>query len=71
MLLFEIYCHHKSAVEATQIYLPKTYEECKVGDGTCKNNQISEKETRNHVLDRSKRPFRLLPLNNHLYVIEK
>lgn len=71
MLLFQIYSHHKSTVEATTNPFPSSCDENKVGDGTCTNNQISEKETGDDVLDRPKRPFRLLPLKNNLYVIEK
>jgi len=71
MLLFQIYSHHKNTVEATRISPSKSCDEYNVGDRTCMNNQISENETGNQVLDRPKRPFRLLPLNNNLYVIEK
>jgi len=55
VLLFQIYSqhHHKFAVEANLISL---------------NNRSSEKEARHHLLDRPKRPFRLLPLNDSLYV---
>ena len=70
MLLFQIYSHHKYTVEATTNPFPNSCDEYKVG-GTCTNNQISEKETGDDVLDRPKRPYRLLPLNNNLYVIEQ
>ena len=60
MLLFQIYPHHKFEVEAAQNYIPKS---CDEGDGTVGlNNQISENEAVNNLLDRPKRPARLLPL---------
>ena len=67
MLLMQIYCHHKFTVEAIPKSFPNSCEDYEAGDGTCIDNQISEKETaRDHVLDRPKRPYRLLPLNNSL-----
>jgi len=68
MLLMQIYSHHKFTVEAIPNSFPNSCEDYKAGDGTCIDNQISEKETaRDHyVLDRPKRPYRLLPLNNSL-----
>jgi len=60
MLLFQIYSHHKFEAEATQNPILKNCDEC---DGTAGlNNPISDNETLNSVLNRPKRPARLLPL---------
>ncbi len=69
MLLFQIYSQHKFTVEAASNSFPKSCDEYEVGDGKCENYQMNEKDTGDHhVLDRPKRPFRLLPVNNSLYV---
>ena len=60
ILLVQIYSHHKFEVEAAQNSIPKTCDEC---DGSLDlNNQISENKAVGSVLDRPKRPARLLPL---------
>jgi len=59
MLFVQIYSHHKLEVEAAQNSIPKSCDEC---DGTSGlNNQISENKAVVTVLDRPKRPVRLLP----------
>jgi len=63
ILLFQIYSRHKFGEEATQNPIPQN-DEC---DGTVGlNNSLSENETLNSVLDRPKRPARLLPLRTIL-----
>jgi len=59
MLLFQIYSHHQFEAEATQNPTPKSSDEY---NKTGLNNLISENKTLNSVLDRPKRPARLLPL---------
>jgi len=59
MLLFKIYSLHKFEADATQIAIPKSCDGC---NETGLNSPISEKKTLNSVLDRSKRPARLIPL---------
>ena len=59
MLLFQIYSHHKFEVEAAQNPIPKSCDAC---NKTGLKYPISEKKTLNSVLDRPKRPARLLPL---------
>jgi len=70
ILLVPIYSHHKFEVEAAQNPILKSCDEC---DGTSGlNNQISENKAVDNVLDRPKRPARLLPLRMILYkFIEK
>ena len=60
LLLLQIYSHHKFEAEATQNPIPKNCDECD-GKGL-KNDPLSENETLNSILDRPKRPARLLPL---------
>ena len=61
MLLFQIYSHLKFEVEADQNSIPKSCDECEGVEGL--NNPIFEgKADEDAVLDRSKRPARLLPL---------
>ena len=63
MLLFQIYSHHKfTFAEATENNFSENFDKCKVGDETGSNDQISETETEESVLERPKRPARLLPL---------
>ena len=64
ILLFQIYSHHKFEVEAVHNFVPKSCDEC---DGTSGlNNQIFENKAMDSVLDRPKRPARLLPLRMFL-----
>ena len=61
MLLLQIYSHHKfTFAEATENNFSANFDKCKVGDETGSNDQISE--TEESVLERPKRPARLLPL---------
>jgi len=60
ILIFQIYSYHKFEVEATKNYIPKSCDKCDGSAGL--NKQISEKKAVDNVLDRSKRPARLLPL---------
>ena len=61
MLFFKIYSHHKFTAEAIENNLGG-FGKCQVGDGTDLNDQISINETSDSVLERPKRPARLLPL---------
>jgi len=61
ILLFQIYSHHKFEVEADINSIPKSCDECDGSSGLI--NQISEKKAVDNVLDRPKRPARLLPLS--------
>ncbi len=60
ILLFQFYSHHKFEAEATQSPVSKSCDECDETAGL--NNPISEKKTENGVLDRPKRPARLIPM---------
>ena len=60
ILLFQIYSHHKFEVEATKNSIPKSCDKCDGSSGLI--NQISENKAVDNVLDRPKRPARLLPL---------
>lgn len=63
MLLLQIYFHLKFTVaEATENSFSENFDKCKVGDQTGSNDQIPETETEENVLERPKRPARLLPL---------
>ena len=63
MLLLQIYSHHKfTFAEATENNFPENFDKCKVGDQTGSNDQISNTETKESILERPKRPARLLPL---------
>ena len=63
MLLLQIYSYHKFAVaEATGNKFPENFDQSKVEDQTGSNDQIPETETEENVLERPKRPARLLPL---------
>ena len=63
MLLFKIYSHHKFTVEAIENNnFLQGFGKCKVGEGAVLNDQIPKNETDDGVLERSKRPARLLPL---------
>ena len=64
MLLFQFYSHHKFEVEEAQNYIQKSCDEG--GGSSGLNNQISENEAVNNLLDRPKRPARLLPLRMFL-----
>jgi len=65
MLLYQIYSHHKFEVDAAQNYIPKNCDdECDGSSGL--NNQIFENKAVYTVLDRPKRPARLLPLRMFL-----
>jgi len=59
-LLFQIYSHQKFEADATQNPI---LQSCDGSDETAGlNNPIYEKKTPNSVLDRPKRPARLIPL---------
>jgi len=60
MLLFQIYSHHTFEVEAAQKSIYNICDQCDGTEGL--NNQISEHKAMDSVLDRPKRPARLLPL---------
>jgi len=61
ILLFQIYSHHKFEVEATKNYIPiRSCDKSNRSAGL--NNRIFEKKAVDNVLDRPKRPARLLPL---------
>jgi len=60
ILLFQIYSHHKFEVEAAQNSISKSCDECDGASGL--NNPISENKAVDNVLDRPKRPARLIPL---------
>ena len=61
ILLFQIYSHHKFEVNAAEIAIPKSCDEYEGVEGL--NNQISENNKAvDNVLDRQKRPARLLPV---------
>jgi len=63
MLLFKIYSHHKFTAEAIENNnVLGGFGECQVGDGTVFNDQIPKNETVDSLLERPKRPARLLPI---------
>jgi len=69
IIFVQIYSHHKLEVEAAQNSIPKSCDEC---DGTSGlNNQISENKAVDSVLDRPKRPARLIPLRMLRYKVFK
>ena len=55
MLLFQIYSHHAFPAEATPNSTPKSCDKCEVSGET-------EMKKDDSVLDRPKKPARLLPL---------
>ncbi len=63
IMLFKIYSHHKFTVEAIENNnFLQGFGKCKVGEGAVLNDEISTNVTGESVLERSKRPARLLPL---------
>ena len=62
ILLFQIYSHHCFKAGATENNYPESYDEGKVGEETGLNDQISDKDTSLNVIERPRRPARLLPL---------
>jgi len=63
ILLFKIYSHPKFIAEAIEKNnVLGGFGKCQVGDGTVLNDQIIKNETGDSVLERQKRPARLLPL---------
>ena len=62
-IFFQIHRHHTFTAGATPNPLPNT---CNERNGSAFYNPISENETDDSVLHRSKRPARLLPLRTLL-----
>lgn len=62
MLLFIISSHQKVKTNASGNQTTNNFEECKVWAETGFHDHIIKKETFKSVLERSKRPARLLPL---------
>jgi len=60
MLLFQFFSHHCSKAEASDKNYPGSFDKDKVGDETGINDQISDKDKRLSVIERPKRPYRLL-----------
>ena len=62
IILFQIYSYHRFTADAFGNDLAENLDECKIGTGTGFKDQIPKKETDENVLERPKRPARLLPL---------
>ena len=62
MLLFQIYSHHCFKAEATGNSFTEIWDECKYGEQADLNDKIPDKDTGLSVVERPKRPARLLPL---------
>jgi len=65
LLFFQIYFNHKFEAEAKENPTTiKTFDRIKTdgGSGTGSNEKIFEKEIKDDVFERQKRPDRLLPL---------
>jgi len=62
MLLFQIYSHHCFKAKATENNVTKSSEEGKVGEETCFDDQLSDKDIGLNAAERIKRPARLIPL---------
>ncbi len=62
ILLFQIYSHHCFKAEATENIYQESYDEGKVGEEPGLNDQIPDKDAILNVIERPKRPARLLPL---------
>jgi len=69
MLLLQIYSHHKfTFAEATENKFPENFDKSKVEDQADSNGQLPETETEESVLERPKKPARLLPLKMIRYI---
>ena len=69
MLLLQIYSYHKFTVaEATENTISENFDKCKVEDQADSNGQLPETETEESVLERPKKPARLLPLKMIRYI---
>ncbi len=62
MVLFQIYSYHKFTAVAFGNDIAENLDECKMSTGTGFKDQIPKKGIDENVLERPKRPARLLPL---------
>ena len=61
-LLFQIYSLHCLKAESTENSFTESFDKCKYGEETGVNDHIYDKDTESSVVERPKRPARLLPL---------